>query len=128
MRTGVGVRGASIISIVDDDESNREAVSTLLKSAGFTVETFASAEDFLNSTHRHHTGCLILDLRMPGMNGLDLQQRLAAARSRIPIIFVTADADEAARTQAFQAGAIDFLPKPFREEALLQAVQVALGD
>jgi FixJ family two-component response regulator len=128
MRTGVGVRGASIISIVDDDESNRDAVSTLLKSAGFTAETFASAEDFLNSDHLHHTGCLILDLRMPGMNGLELQQRLAAARSRIPIIFVTADADEAARTQAFQAGAIDFLPKPFREEALLQAVQVALGD
>jgi FixJ family two-component response regulator len=128
MRTGVGVRGASIISIVDDDESNREAVSTLLKSAGFTVEAFASAEDFLNSTHRHHTGCLILDLRMPGMNGLELQQRLAAARSRIPIIFVTADADEAARARALQAGAIDFLPKPFREEALLQAVRMALGN
>ena len=128
MRTGVGVRGASIISVVDDDESNREAVSTLLKSAGFTVETFASAEDFLNSTHRHHTGCLILDLRMPGMNGLELQQRLAAARSRIPIIFVTADADEAARARALQAGAIDFLPKPFREEALLQAVRMALGN
>jgi len=124
----VGVRGASIISIVDDDESNREAVSTLLKSAGFTVEAFASAEDFLNSTHRHHTGCLILDLRMPGMNGLELQQRLAAARSRIPIIFVTADADEAARARALQAGAIDFLPKPFREEALLQAVRMALGN
>ena len=124
----MGVRGASIISIVDDDESNREAVSTLLKSAGFTVEAFASAEDFLNSTHRHHTACLILDLRMPGMNGLELQQRLAAARSRIPIIFVTADADEAARARALQAGAIDFLPKPFREEALLQAVRMALGN
>ena len=128
MRTGVGVRGASIISIVDDDESNREAVSTLLKSAGFTVEAFASAEDFLNSTHRHHTGCLVLDLRMPGMNGLELQQRLAAAKYRIPIIFITAQNDEESRTRAFQAGAIDFLPKPFREEALLQAVQVALGD
>ena len=128
MRTGVGVRGASIISIVDDDESNREAVSTLLKSAGFTVETFASAEDFLNSTHRHHTACLVLDLRMPGMNGLELQQRLAAAKYQIPIIFITAQNDEESRTRAFQAGAIDFLPKPFREEALLQAVRMALGN
>jgi len=128
MGAGVGVREASIVSIVDDDESIRDAEGSLLRSAGFTVEAFASAEDFLNSTHRHHTACLVLDLRMPGMNGLELQQRLAAARSQIPIIFVSADADEEARARAFQAGAIDFLEKPFREEALLQAVQVALRD
>ncbi len=124
----MGVREASIVSIVDDDEAIRDAEGSFLRTAGFTVEAFASAEDFLNSTHRHHTACLVLDLRMPGMNGLELQQRLAAARSRIPIIFVSADADEEARARAFQAGAIDFLEKPFREEALLQAVQVALRD
>ncbi len=122
------VREASIISIVDDDASNREAVSTLLSSAGFTVETFASAEDFLASGHLHQTRCLILDLRMPGMNGLELQQQLAAAKYRIPIIFITAQNDEAVRTRALQAGAIGFLPKPFREEALLVAVRVALGN
>lgn len=119
---------APLISIVDDDESIRDAEGNLLRSAGFTVEAFASAEDFLSSTHRYHTACLVIDLRMPGMNGLELQQRLAAARSRIPIIFVTADADESARVQAFQAGAFDFLEKPFREEALLYAVQAALRE
>jgi len=82
----------------------------------------------LNSTHRHHTVCLVLDLRMPGIKGLELHQRLAAARSRIPIISVTADADQAARAQAFPAGAIEFLLKPFREKTLFQAVHVALGD
>ncbi len=121
------VREASIISIVDDDASNREAVSTLLRSAGFTVETFGSAEDFLASGHLHQTRCLILDLRMPGMNGLELQQLLAAAKYQVPIIFITAQNDEAVRTRALQAGAIGFLPKPFREEALLVAVRVALG-
>lgn len=124
----MGVRGPSIISIVDDDASNREAVSTLLRSAGFTVEAFASAEDFLASAHLHQTRCLILDLQMPGMNGLELQQLLAAAKYRIPIIFITAQSDEESRTRAFQAGAFDFLPKPFREEALRHAVRVALGD
>jgi len=128
MGAGVDVREASIISIVDDDASNREAVSTLLRSAGFTAETFASAEDFLASGHLHQTRCLILDLRMPGMNGLELQQLLAAAKYQIPIIFITAQNDEAVRTRALQAGAIGFLPKPFREEALLIAVRVALRD
>ena len=126
MRTGVGVRDAWIISIVDDDESNREALRSLLRSVGFTAEAFASAEGFLNSDHLHHTGCLILDLGLPGMTGLELQQHLAAAKHRIPIIFITAYDDEAARARAFQAGAVGFLQKPFRDEALLHAVQVAL--
>ena len=128
MRTGLGVRQASIVSIVDDDESNRDAVSSLLRSVGFTAETFTSAEDFLTSDHLHHTRCLILDLRMPGMSGLELQQLLAAAKYRIPIIFVTAHSDEAVRARALQAGAIDLLLKPFRKEALVHAVQRALGD
>jgi FixJ family two-component response regulator len=122
----VGVRDAWIISIVDDDESNREALRSLLRSVGFTAEAFASAEGFLNSDHLHHTGCLILDLGLPGMTGLELQQHLAAAKHRIPIIFITAYDDEAARARAFQAGAVGFLQKPFRDEALLHAVQVAL--
>ena len=126
MGMGVGLRGTSIISIVDDDESIRDAVKYLLRSVGFRAETFASPEDFLNSDHLHHTGCLILDLRMPGLNGLELQQLLVAAKYRIPIIFITADGDEAARTRAFQAGAVGYLQKPFRQEALLHAVQVAL--
>ncbi len=120
------MRQASIIAIVDDDESNREALRSLLKSVGFTAEAFASAEDFLHSDHLHHTGCLILDLGLPGMDGLELQQHLAAAGSRIPIIFVTAQDDEAARARAIQTGAVGFLQKPFRDEALLHAVQVAL--
>ncbi len=117
---------ASIIAIVDDDESNREALRSLLRSVGFAAEAFASAEDFLNSDHLHHAGCLILDLGLPGMDGLELQQHLAAAGSRIPIIFVTAQDDEAARARAIQTGAVGFLQKPFRDEALLHAVQVAL--
>ena len=122
----MGEQKASIISIVDDDESNREALRSLLRSVGFTAEAFASAEDFLQSNHLDHTACLILDVQMPGMTGLELQQRLAAAKSRIPIIFITAQEDEAARARAIQAGAVGFLQKPFRDEALLHSVQVAL--
>lgn len=126
MGVGMNMRDASMIAIVDDDESNREALRSLLRSVGFTAEAFPSAEDFLQSDHLQHTGCLILDLGLPGMDGLKLQQHLAAAKSRIPIIFITAQDDEAARARAIQAGAVGFLQKPFRDEALLHAVQAAL--
>jgi len=122
-----GKRGPHpLIAIVDDDESVREALQSLLKSMGLRAEGFASAEDFLHSAPLPDTTCLILDVRMPGMGGLELQRQLAVAERRIPIIFITAHGDENARMQALRAGAVDFLAKPFSEEALLAAVHSAL--
>jgi FixJ family two-component response regulator len=116
----------ALISIVDDDESIREAIQSLLRSVGFRAKTFASAEQFLQSDQIETTACLILDVRMPGMSGLELQRRLMATQCRIPIVFVTAHGDEEARSRALQEGAVEFLLKPFSEEALLNAIQVAL--
>jgi FixJ family two-component response regulator len=116
----------ALISIVDDDESIREAIQSLLRSVGFRVQTYASAEQFLQSAQSETTACLILDVRMPGMSGLELQRRLMATQCRIPIVFVTAHGDEEARTRALQEGAVEFLLKPFSEEALLDAIQAAL--
>jgi FixJ family two-component response regulator len=115
-----------IISIVDDDESVREAVESLLKSVGYRTEVFTSAEEFLRSDHHQEKRCLILDIRMQGMSGMELQRRLVAAGSSIPIIFITAHGDEEARAAALGGGAVAFLRKPFSEEALLSAVQSAL--
>src|SRR5256886_16117174 len=114
------------ISIVDDDESVREALKSLLKSVGFEAEAFASAEEFLNSGHLCRTACLILDVRMPGMSGVELQDRLTASRDGVPIIFISAHADEEARARALASGAIAFLVKPFSDEALLDAIEVAV--
>jgi FixJ family two-component response regulator len=115
------------ISVVDDDVSVRRALGNLISSVGYQVELFASAEEFLNSGHLHDTDCLILDVRMPGMSGLGLQQRLAATNYLIPIIFITAHAsDEEARRRALEAGALDFLLKPFSEESLLNSVRAAI--
>ena len=116
----------SLISVVDDDASVRESLQGLIRSFGFAVEAFASAEEFLNSYSLPDTRCVILDVRMPGMNGLELQRRLAAEFREIPVIFITAHGDGAARSQAIKAGAVDYLLKPFREEALLQAIHAAL--
>jgi FixJ family two-component response regulator len=116
----------ALISIVDDDESIREAIQSLLRSVGFRAETFASAEQFLQSDQIENTVCLILDVRMPGMSGLELQRRLIATQCRIPIVFVTAHGDEEARSRALQEGAVEFLLKPFSEEALLNTIQAAL--
>ena len=117
----------SRVSIVDDDESVREAINSLLRSVGLQAQVFASAEEFLNSGYQHHADCLILDVRMPGMNGLQLQQQLVSAECDIPIIFITAHvSDTQARTRALQSGAVDFLIKPFSEEALLDDVYTAL--
>ena len=114
------------VSIVDDDESVREALKSLLRSVGFGAEVFASAEEFLKSDRLKNTACLILDVRMPGMSGLELQEQLAAAHHKIPIIFITAHvSDREARNRALQAGAVDFLSKPFREEVLLKDVYAA---
>jgi FixJ family two-component response regulator len=111
------------VSIVDDDESVREAIKSLLRSVGFGADVFASAEEFLRSDRLKDTTCLILDVRMPGMNGLELQERLASLEYKIPIIFITAHvSDQEARHRALQAGAVDFLRKPFSEETLLEGV------
>jgi FixJ family two-component response regulator len=117
---------APIISIVDDDDSLRNSLNNLIRSVGFGVQGFSSAEAFLNSNQLHDTACLILDVRMPGMSGLDLQRQLVATNWPIPIIFITSHGDDNARTRALEAGAIDFLYKPFREEALLNAIHTAL--
>jgi FixJ family two-component response regulator len=116
-----------LVSVVDDDERLRRSVSNLLTSVGFRVETFASAEEFLLSNHREQTGCLVLDLRMPGMTGLELLARLAVIDSSIPAIILTAHYDDEARRRALQAGAAAFLEKPFRGDDLLDAVRTALG-
>lgn len=128
MKDKVGMSEIPHVSVVDDDESIREAIKSLLRSVGLAANAFASAEDFLNSDYPRDTVCLILDVRMPGMSGLELQQRLVSANCLIPIIFITAHAsDEEARARALQSGAVDFLLKPFSEEALLSDVYAALG-
>jgi len=114
------------ISIVDDDESVRDALKSLLDSMGFHAEVFASGEAFLNSPDISHTDCLIADVRMPGMSGLQLQERLNAAKSSIPIIFISAHDDGDARARGLRAGAVDFLKKPFSEDALVRAISACL--
>jgi FixJ family two-component response regulator len=115
-----------LISIVDDDESVRKALKRLFKSVGLEVNEFASAEDFLNFATPSEAACLVLDLRLPGMSGLELQAKLLAANCHIPIVFTSAHGDQQARKQALAAGAIDFLQKPFSENALFDAINSAL--
>jgi FixJ family two-component response regulator len=117
-----------VIAIVDDQAALREATQNLLKSAGLKAVSFASAEDFLQATPLDGAGCLILDVRLPGMSGLDLQQRLAADGIHVPIVFITAqeDSDGQMRAQALRSGALAFLRKPFSDEDLLNAVRSAL--
>jgi FixJ family two-component response regulator len=116
-----------MISIVDDDESVREALWGLVRSVGYTVSTFASAEEFVNSDQLGKADCLILDVAMPGMGGIELQRRLVADHSPVPVIFITAHEDEGIRAQALRNGAEAFLIKPFSEDALLDAIQGALS-
>jgi len=116
----------SLVSVVDDDASLRRSVGNLLTSVGFRVEAFASAEAFLASTHRAQTGCLVLDLRMTGMSGLDLLDHLAASDARIPAVVLTAHGDDDVRRRTLGAGAIAFLGKPFQSGALVEAVRSAL--
>jgi FixJ family two-component response regulator len=115
-----------LIAIVDDDDSLRNSLDNLLRSVGFRAQGFSSAEAFLHAHQAPETACLILDVRLPGMNGLDLQRQMGAAHWRIPIIFVTAYADDDVRVRALEAGAVDFLYKPCREEDLLKAIEAAL--
>jgi FixJ family two-component response regulator len=115
-----------LVSIVDDDDLMRSALQGLLKAAGLPARAFASAEEFLQSGQQHDTACLIADIRMSGMSGLELQARLNAERIRIPTIFITAHGDDRMRLQASRAGAVEFLAKPFDNDALLESVRAAL--
>jgi len=115
-----------IVSIVDDDASVRRSTRRLLRSSGFRAEAFASAEEFLDSKSAAETGCLILDLRMPGMNGLELQRRLSQNGNPVPIIFLSAQASEEDERSALRLGAVQFLRKPVSKEALLGAIRDAL--
>ncbi len=116
-----------LISVVDDDESIRRTTAFLIESFGFRAAAFESAGNFLKSDQLHDTSCLIVDVQMPGMNGLELQSALAAAGYDIPIIFITAYDTKVSRQQAMQAGAVAFLGKPFSDEQLLQIVSSVLG-
>ena len=117
-----------LIAIVDDDDLVRNAVQGLLKSVGLPARAFASAEEFLVSGQQRQTACLIADIRMPGMSGLELQAKLNAERCRIPTIFITAHGDVKMRMQALRAGAVEFLAKPFDDEVLLENVRVSLKN
>ena len=115
-----------MISIVDDNDSVRESLQRLMRSVGFAVNVFASAEEFLNSDRLRNTDCLILDVRLAGMDGLDLQRYLANSHSEIPIIFITSYGDDEVRARAFNAGAVAYFLKPFDDEDLLNAIDAAL--
>jgi FixJ family two-component response regulator len=115
-----------VVAIVDDDESIREALEALIKTAGFDARAFESAEGFLDSGQQGEIGCLVTDIRMPGMSGLQLQARLNEDGYKIPIIFITAHGDEKVRMQALRAGAVEFLTKPFDDEAMLERIASAL--
>jgi FixJ family two-component response regulator len=115
-----------MVAIVDDDDLMRSALQGLLKSVGLPAQAFASAEEFLKSGQQHQVGCLVADIRMPGMSGLELQAKLNADQCRIPTIFITAHGDEKMRMQALRAGAVEFMAKPFDDEALLESVRAAL--
>ncbi|HKS08630.1 MAG TPA: response regulator transcription factor [Pyrinomonadaceae bacterium] len=116
----------AIVFVIDDDESIREALKSLIRSVGLRVETFASAHEFLEGRRPDVPGCLILDVRMPGLSGLDLQRDLTEANIHIPIIFITGHGDIPMSVRAMKAGAVEFLTKPFRDQDLLDAIQQAL--
>jgi FixJ family two-component response regulator len=121
----MGEDGAAVF-IVDDDASMREALKNLLRSVGCAVETFANAQEFLSSYHFGAPGCLILDVRLPGLSGLDLQRQLAEANVHLPIVFITGHGDIQMSVRAIKAGAVEFFTKPFRDQDLLDAVQQAM--
>jgi len=115
-----------VVYVVDDDPSIRDALDSLIRSVGFRAQTFASAQDFLKSMRPDAPGCLVLDVRLPGLSGLDLQRELARVDIRIPIIFITGHGDIPMSVSAMKAGAVEFLTKPFRDQDLLDAIQAAV--
>ena len=118
----------TMVAIVDDDELIRQALDRLMRLAGFKAQSFASAEEFLHSGILNETGCLVSDIRMPGMSGIDLQKRLKEENERIPIIFITAHGDAQMCLQALREGAVEFLSKPFNEDDLLKTIRAALAS
>jgi len=120
------IRPAAVVFIVDDDASVRDALSSLLRSAGWQVRAFAGASEFLASPRPALPACLVLDVRLPGENGLELQRKLVEMGDRTPVIFMTGHGDIPMSVRAMKAGAVEFLPKPFREEDLLDAIELAL--
>src|SRR5579862_3806266 len=121
-------RKPDLVAIVDDDDLMRNALQGMLKSVGLRSQAFASAEEFLKSGQQRNIACLITDIRMPGMSGLELQAKLNADHCRIPTIFITAQGDTKMRMQALRAGAVEFLAKPFDDEVLLESVRAALAN
>jgi FixJ family two-component response regulator len=115
-----------VVFIVEDDPAVREALDSLMRSVGFKVLTYSSAREFLDSERPDAPGCLVLDVRLPGMSGLDLQRELVSANVRIPIVFITGHADVPVTVQAMKAGAVEFLTKPFRDQELLEAVRLGI--
>ena len=118
--------GDSVVFVVDDDSSVREAIRSLVRSVGLRVETFETAQEFLHSKRPDMPGCVVLDVRMPGLSGLDLQRELAAHSIKLPVIFITGHADVPMSVRAMKEGALEFLTKPFRDQDLLDAIQKAL--
>jgi FixJ family two-component response regulator len=118
---------SNVVAIIDDDDSLRSALEGLMKAVCLPARAFASAEEFLKSGQQYDTACLIADIRMPGMSGLDLQARLNSQKCRIPTIFITAHGDAEMRMQALRAGAVEFLAKPFNDDVLLEHVRAALA-
>jgi RNA polymerase sigma factor (sigma-70 family) len=116
----------AMVFVVDDDTQTRDALKNLMRSVGLQVEVFASAQDFLRSKRPDVPACLVLDVRLRGLSGLDLQKRMAEAKTKIPIIFITGYGDIPMTVQAMKAGAVEFLTKPFRNQELLDAIQQAL--
>ncbi len=116
----------SIVYVVDDDSSVREAIKSLIRSVGLRVETFGTAQEFLHSARPDAPGCVVLDVRLPGLSGLDLQRELAANGINLPVIFITGHGDIPMSVRAMKAGALEFLTKPFRDQDLLDAIQQAL--
>ena len=123
---GNGTNARATIFIVDDDMAVRDALKLLLRSVGQAVETFGSAQEFLDAYSEDRPGCLVLDIRMPGMSGLELQQKLNEKHSILPIIFITGHGDVPMAVEAMQAGAVDFIQKPFRDQDLIDRINQAL--
>ena len=121
------MRDYPVVFVIDDDAAVRDVIKDLLFSVGHVVESFASAEEFLSRRDPQAPGCLVLDVRLPGTSGLELQKRLVAQKDRIPIIFISGYGDVPMAVQVMKAGAVDFLQKPFREQELLECVQDALA-
>ncbi len=122
-----GAAGAGLVFVVDDDAGVRQMISRMVRSVGLEVETYSSVQEFLDGYDRRRTGCLVLDVRMPGLSGLELQERLAALEAPLPIIFITGHGDIAMGVRAMKRGAVDFLEKPFQDQVLLDAIHAALA-